>query len=165
MPAGVNASRYRWDFNTYYSQRGRDLVFAGDGGTLGFARWRRLMGFDEHSLALGIRRPGKTKIFVRPNRYEAGRANIVVYNWELLDRVAVDLSSVLAPGTEYEIRDAQNYFAEPVARGTFKGGPIFVPTKFTAMQPPIGNVERIPRHTAPEFGVFVLQAVSGRASR
>ncbi len=31
----------------------------------------------------GSTRPTGVKVFVRPNAYEAGRANIVVYNWDL----------------------------------------------------------------------------------
>jgi hypothetical protein len=44
-----------------------------------------------------------------------------------------------------------------VLRGTYKGGSLLLPMKLTAVHVPVGNVERIPRHTTPEFGVFVLQ--------
>ena len=40
------------------------------------------------STAGSTSRPPGTKVFVRPNRYEAGRANITVYNWNLADTVA-----------------------------------------------------------------------------
>jgi hypothetical protein len=160
MPAGVTPSAYRWDFNSYFSERRGEPVFAGDGGRLGFSRWQQMTGVDRHSQAPGSSRPSKVQIFVRPNRYEAGRANIVVYNWELKDRVAVDVSSVLALGTNYEIRDAQNYFAGPLAQGKYDGAPLLLPMKLSAMPLPVGSVERIPRHTAPEFAVFVLQTVS-----
>jgi hypothetical protein len=102
--------------------------------------------------------------FVRPNRYEAGRANVVVYNWDLKDQVAVDVSSVLTVGDAFEIRDAQNYFDEPVLRGTYKGGPILLPMNLSGMSRPAGNVEQLPRHTTPEFGVFILHTTSGRKS-
>ena len=44
-------------------------------------------------------RPTGTMVFVRPNEYEHGRANITIFNWGLLDSVAVDLSRHLSPGT------------------------------------------------------------------
>lgn len=123
----------------------------------GFSRWRQMTGFDSHSQAVATRRPAGVQIFVRPNRYEAGRANIIVYNWDLRDQVAVDVSSVLSPGANFEIRDAQNYFGDPLVKATYRGEPILLPMNLSRMTLPVGNVERVPRHTAPEFAVFVLQ--------
>ncbi|MFN2516034.1 MAG: hypothetical protein ABR556_07450 [Pyrinomonadaceae bacterium] len=161
MPDGITVSSYRWDFNSYFSER-REPVFANGAGMFGFSSWRQMTGLDGHSQAPGARRPTGAQIFVRPNSYEAGRANIVVYNWELRDQVVVDVSSVLTMGTNFEIRDAQNYFGKPLARGTYKGEPILLPMKLSEMPLPVGNVERRPRHTAPEFGVFVLQTSPGK---
>lgn len=163
LAPGVNTSRYRWDFNSYLSDPGAGPKFANASGTFGFAQWRRTTGVDLHSLASATR-PAGVHVFVRPNRYEAGRAHIVIYNWDLRDRLGIDVSAVLSPGAQFEIRDAQNYFAEPVLRGVYKGEPLVVPTKLTRVTLPIGNVERLPRHTAPEFVVLVLQTVSGGRS-
>jgi hypothetical protein len=159
MPRGINSSAYYWDFNSYLSDGGAGPKFGNDSGSFGFSQWRRVTGLDRNSQVIAAR-PSGVKVFVRPNRYEAGRANIVIYNWDLRDRVAVDVSSILPAGTEFEIRDAQNYFAEPVLRGVYKGGPLLLPTRLSRMTTPIGNVERVPIHTAPEFVVFVLQRVS-----
>lgn len=156
MPAGVNLASYHWDFNSYFST-GREPTFASDTATLGFSRWRQMTGLDGHSQALLNHKPEGVQVFVRPNRYEAGRANIVVYNWDRRDQVAVDVSSVLSVGDNFEVRDAQNYFAEPVARGKYDGRPVHLPMKLSRMTVPIGDVERVPRHTSPEFGVFVIQ--------
>jgi hypothetical protein len=162
MPGGVTLSSYRWDFNSYFSEK-REPVFANEAGMFGFSRWRQTTGLDGHSQA-GVRRPTGAQIFVRPNSYEAGRANIVIYNWEQRNQVVVDVSSVLAVGTNFEIRDAQNYFGKPLASGTYKGEPVLLPMTLSEVSLPVGNVERLPRHTAPEFGVFVLQTVSGKRS-
>ena len=45
-------------------------------------------------------RPTATRVSVLPNRYEAGRAHIAIYNWPLATLVPVDLSASvgLAPG-------------------------------------------------------------------
>jgi hypothetical protein len=83
----------------------------------------------------------------------------VIYNWDLRHSVAVDVSSVLTPGTQFEIRDAQNYFGEPVLRGVYHGGTLQLPTRLSRVTSPIGNVERVPVHTAPQFLVFVLEPV------
>jgi hypothetical protein len=56
-----------------------------------------------------------------PNDYEPGRANIVVYNWNLNSTVAVDVSSAMAVGTRYEVRNVAQLFWAPVASGTTRG--------------------------------------------
>lgn len=160
LPTGMDSSSYKWDFNTYFSSTTAEPSFAGDSQTLSFTRWRQSSRLDQHSQAQANRRPRGIDVFVRPNHYEAGRANIVVYNWDLMDRVAVDVSGLLRAGDYFEVRDAQNYFAEPVAKGAYKGGPLLLPMKLSHIATPIGNVERMPQHTSPEFGVFVIRKLS-----
>jgi hypothetical protein len=100
------------------------------------------------------------RIFVRPNRYEAGRANIAVVNGRKLSTVEVDLAGVLARGARYEIRDVQDYFGRPVVTGVFDGRPVALPINLTRTEIPAGNVQSVPRHTAPEFAAFVVRTVS-----
>ena len=157
MPRGIDSKSYLWDFNTYFSESNVRLKFANDSGAVSFSQWRGTTGFDAHSQMAG--RPSGVKIFVRPNRYEPGRAHIVIYNWDLRETVAVDLSSILTVGAQFEIRDAQNYFGEPVLRGVYNGGPLQLTTRLTKVTTPVGNVERVPEHTAPQFLVFVVESV------
>ncbi len=97
-------------------------------------------------------------IAVRPNRYERGRANIVVYNWNHAASVTVSLAGIVERGARYEVLDAQNFFGAPVRRGTYQGAPIELPmTGLTAAQPN-GRVPRPHVHTAPEFSVFVVRS-------
>jgi hypothetical protein len=62
-------------------------------------------------------KPTGVKTFVRPSAYEAGRANIAVYNWAGQSSVSVDLSGILSNGDGYEIRNAQDFYARPSRRG------------------------------------------------
>src|SRR5262249_45380582 len=56
-------------------------------------------------------RPTGTIVVVRPNRYESGRANIAVYNWDSKSTVDADISAAgLASGDQFEVRDSQNFF-------------------------------------------------------
>ncbi|MGQ0763392.1 MAG: right-handed parallel beta-helix repeat-containing protein [Acidobacteriota bacterium] len=155
LPAAGRSSDYLWDFNRYFAPQ---PAFADGFSTVGFSDWREKTGFDSHSVAIATRKPTGSQVFVRPNKYESGRAHIIIFNWDLRDTVFVDLNSILSPGASFQIRDAQNYFTEPVLEGIYKGGPISLPMKLARLPLPVGNVERIPRHTAPEFAVFVLQA-------
>jgi hypothetical protein len=100
-------------------------------------------------------RPSGAKVILRPNQYEPGRAHIAIYNWDLAASVAVDVSSVLSPGTTYELRNAQDFWAEPVLAGTYTGSPLVVPMQALPAATPIGwPVSLTP--TGPEFNVFVL---------
>ncbi len=107
-------------------------------------------------------RPTGVRVFLRPNPYEAGRAHVVVYNWDLSASVGVDLSSVLAPGTNFEIRNAQNYFASPVLSGTYNGGQVTLPLTGLTPATPVG--QPTPGSTGPEFNVFVVRALAPMAT-
>jgi hypothetical protein len=96
-----------------------------------------------------------TKTFVRPNAYEPGRANIVVYNWDKLSSVAVDVRSVLPNGAPYEVRNAQDFFAAPVMSGTFDGQPLQLPMQGLSVAKPNGPF-KTPAPTGPQFNTFVL---------
>jgi hypothetical protein len=103
-------------------------------------------------------RPTGVNIFVRPNKYEIGRGNITVYNWDLSPTVVVDIASLgLKWGEAFEVLDAQNYFGPPVTTGIYDGQLLVLPMNLTVPAVPASNVERTPRHTAPEFAVFVVR--------
>ncbi|MEZ4273397.1 MAG: hypothetical protein R3C68_18765 [Myxococcota bacterium] len=80
-----------------------------------------------------------TKVFVRPNQYEAGRANIVVYNWDNASSVPVDLSEVLKAGSSYRIMHVYDFFGTPVKQGTYDGGLISLPMNPMPAPRPIGT--------------------------
>ncbi len=165
---GQLAQTSTWDRNAYHggdgtpgrpfhfnnTQTGSDEIFT-------FAGWRAATGFDQNS-TFSSAYPRDTRVFVRPNKYEPGRAHIVIYNWTRQPSVAVDLSKVMPAGTNFEIRDAQNYFGRPVLTGRYDGQPVSIPMNLTEVAPLAGKVTGIDlQHTAPEFGVFVLQAEPG----
>jgi hypothetical protein len=102
------------------------------------------------------------KIFVYKNDYEAGRGNVIIFNWAKSSTVDVDLSPVLSPGDMYEVRDAQNWFKGAVSGtgGTYMGGTVNFPmTGLTAAAPVAISAPQVTSftHTAPEFAVFVVR--------
>jgi hypothetical protein len=98
-------------------------------------------------------------VFVRPNAYETGRANIIVYNWDLSNTVSVDLSSVLTNGDHYVVYNGQNVLASPVAYGTYSGSNVTLP--MTALggltQATLGGGYATPDPAYPEFNVFLVR--------
>ena len=159
MQSGDTTSSYQWDNNTYITGPLGALTFSFNGNSLlNFLLWKTLTGLDTKSMSVINLTPPPTAIFVRPNLYETGRGNIIVYNWDRKDFVTVDLSAVgLRIGDAYEVKDVQNFFGPAVVSGNFDGSPITWPMNLTQMATPIGNVERIPTHTAPEFGAFIIR--------
>ena len=81
-------------------------------------------------------KPVVNKVVVRPNTYEANRANIYVYNWENLPTVDVDLSSAVAVGTPINIMNAQDYYNAPVYSGVYAGGTVALPMTGLTVAPP-----------------------------
>lgn len=151
LEAGSQRSGYVWDNNKYYGSG----LFRFNGSNRNFEAWKSATGLDRNSSYIAGR-PAGVWSFVRPNRYEPGRANIVVYNWNLQSSVPVDVSGVLTPGQLYVVRDAQNFFGPPVASGTYGGGSITIPMTGLTVATPVGNVPSRPSHTGPEFGAFVV---------
>jgi hypothetical protein len=98
-------------------------------------------------------------VFVRPNRYEAGRAHIVVYNWAGASSVGVNVSSVLPAGTAYEVRNAEDFFAAPILSGIFDGQPLQLPMTGLSVAKPTGALLTAPP-TGPKFNAFVLLPLS-----
>ncbi len=134
------------------------MLFALDDRPLGRADWLRATGFDSTS-RFTAERPSGTKIFLRPNRYEPGRANLVIYNWDRQPAVRVDLNGVLARGARFEIRSAMDYLGDPVVSGTFDGALVSLPLNALRVAEPNGGKGTRSR-TLGEFGVFVVRTVS-----
>jgi len=151
-----NPRKYVWDRNTYYGS-GR-FMFAGK--DVDWSGWRERSTLDSAS-KFYAGAPHGTWSFVRPNKYEQGRGNIAIYNWDHKDKVAVDVSGFMPAGATYEVRDAENFYGDPVAAGKFDGKPISIPMSGLLPAQPNGQVPTPPVHTGPEFGAFVIR-VMGR---
>jgi hypothetical protein len=149
--AGSRAG-YNWNNNAYYSSD--PTPFYQNGVSQTFGDWKSSTGFDSSSTLASL--PGGLSVFVRPNRYEAGRGNIIVYNWESRSSVSVDLSPLgLKNGDAYIIHNAQNYFAETIT-GVYLGKPITLPMTGWSAASAVGMNGPVKPCTFPRFGVFVV---------
>src|SRR5262249_48648444 len=86
----TSASGSAWNNNTYYGSN----LFSYNGAGSTFDGWQTKSQADSNS-TFKAGDPKGIWTVVRPNRYEQGRANILVYNWDMAGTVAVDLSGVL----------------------------------------------------------------------
>lgn len=152
---GPTPGIYDWSGNTYYRDpaatawQQNDTAYTFDG-------WKTVTGLGASDAATPGT-PVATQVIVRPNAYEAGRGFVVIYNFAHQDPVSVDLSSVLAPGQHYEIRNVQNVFGAPVASGTYTGALVAIPMGGVAPPRPIGRTSpaQAPK-TGPDFDVFLV---------
>jgi hypothetical protein len=146
---------YSWDNNEYIAgtwPKPFDIGWSVLEDTVDFKGWQTRTGLDKNSkweetawhAARGV------KVFVRPNKYEPGRAHIAVLNWDRAQAMAVDLSGVLKQGQPYRIFNVQKLWDAPVAWGTYDGKPVAVPTLLS--------------WTAPEMDAYlVLPTANGDA--
>jgi hypothetical protein len=166
FPDKVSAEVYDYDNNDYFdnspaAKKGTPRSFSIEGVAssqgavrLTFDEWRQARGWDANS-RFTAGRPTGVEVFVRPNKYEAGRAHIVVFNWDLAPSVDVDVSDILPVGADFEIRSAEDYYGDAVVSGVSSGRPIRVPLDTLSVALPFGYDFK-PPSTRPEFAVFVL---------
>lgn len=120
-------------------------------------QWQNCTGAEMLETAPGQNFTG-TKIFIRTNRYEPGRAHLMIYNWDRHAKVAVNICSILPPGTCYEVRNAGDFFGAPVLSGIFDGEPIELSMTGLSVARPSGGLAT-PPPTGPVFNVFILLPV------
>ncbi len=152
---GPTANLYQWSGNVYY----RDPAAAAwhhDTTGYDFTDWKTATGLGASDNALAGT-PGANWLFVRPNKYEAGRGFVVIYNFASQNPVGVDISGIVATGALYEIRNVQNVYGAAVASGTYSGGTVSIPMNGVAPPKPIGRTapSSAPR-TGPNFDVFLV---------
>ena len=72
--------------------------------------------------------------------------------------MAVDVSAVLPVGTSYHVVNAQNFYGQPIASGTYNGGTISLPMTGLTVATPVGAPA--PASSGPAFGAFILLPTS-----
>lgn len=143
-----------WSGNTHYHDpTAQAWQFTGTSYT--FSGWQGAIGATD---AASATLPNGTQVIVRPNLYEPGRANIIIYNWASLSTVPVPVGSILNSGDTYVVRNVQDLFGTPVASGTYTGGgSISIPMGGVTPPQPIGGSFKPLNKTGPAFDVFVLR--------
>ncbi len=155
-----------WTLATGSDQRWSDNTFFGDPTAVAwrddsndvttFDGWRTQTGFTDPGTYAGSA-PTGVKTVVRPNQYEAGRANIIVYNWAQQSTVSVDVSRILSMGDRYVVQNAEDFYGPPIASGTYTGRSLQLPMVSITPPSPVGIAATQPAPvTGPTFNVFVL---------
>ena len=115
---------YEINDNRYYHDQGCYMLMDGIWRHT-LEEWRMATGWDLTSTFT----PGKPVdawVFLRPNKYEPGRAHLIVYNWPGNATASIDLGSLwdIQVGQRYRILHLDDIWGQPVVHGMFDGSPI-----------------------------------------
>ena len=138
---------YTVDHNTYYDN-GKPKPFkyglrsgAKEDDLHDWAGWQKL-GLDKNSQMLPGKagKPTGTKVFVFANKYEKGRAQLGIFNWDGNDQVGVDLSPALTVGQKFAVYNCLDITqtvarAKPVLTATYDGKPVPFPMRKDKISP------------------------------
>ena len=89
------------------------------------ATWQSATGLDKASRMVAGR-PTDPWLFLRPNRYKAQKALLIVYNWPRKPLVEVPLGKLwgLKPSQPYQVLNVEDIWARPVQQGRFSRDPV-----------------------------------------
>jgi hypothetical protein len=150
-------SAYSWNYNFYNDHNlGYPWPFKLSTNTatkFSFVDWTNFSGFDINS-SYSTAAQTNVEVYVRPNKYDTNRANIIVINWPTNNTVSVNLSGFLRVGQRYQILNGQDPLSGPILTGTYSNAVALPMTNLSAAAP-IGA--KAPPAVSPFFNVFILQ--------
>lgn len=159
------------DYNTYYGLPnnigvGGEFAHGSDTNRPSRRNWQFIqsaLGWEANGVFHTNTWPKTNAIVLRTNKYESGRANLVIYNWLTNSTVTVDISGIgLQHGQRIEVRDVQNYFGTAAVTTTYDTArpTITVPLTLTKATSLIGTQTHFRRdpnlHTSSLFNAFVI---------
>ena len=154
----VRVPGFTWNGNTYYNAGTQSRFGRAGIGTYSFTNWKPQFNYDASSTAVSSAMPNTA--IVRPNSYQRGRANVIIYASSSTTSINVNLSAIgLANGQGYTIKNASDWNGPNVATGTFNSSNpvISLPLNANArsVATPVGRTFT-PATTCPNFCVMVV---------
>lgn len=147
-----------WDFNNYYQIISKEIPFIKNNIGLSWNSWLVDTGFDKNSLYQNGM-PTSNEVIIRPNKYEKGRAHLIVYNWENKSSIDIDPSYITPVGESIYIYDVENIPMGPIKYiKEYKGGIITIDINQALAVKPFGNLAYSPEHTGKDFGTYLIRS-------
>lgn len=115
---------YSAPYNEDCEVRGNVIV----NGGLTINRFKKVAKEENLVLHASDERPAErqSRVMVRPNRYDADRFHVIVFNWTRSPKVNLELGDYLKPGEEFRLMRPTEFFGEPVVESRFAESPISV---------------------------------------
>ena len=151
---------YDWNHNVYDMTWSWPFMFTTNSYHYNFQQWTNASGFDVNSLFASALPTAGIEVYVRTNKYDENRANIVVVNWPMSNTVNVDLTGVLSINDAFTIVNAQNPLGAPVLQGKYSGLPVSLPSTGVSVARATGS-PTVPTETGPLFNAFIVRRYSG----
>lgn len=154
--AGVTA--YNLSGNKYhYVGSQAEPFFVNTVDSFDFAGWKARYSTDADS-TYSTEAPATNEVFVYPNDYDADRLMVVIWNWESLESVSVDVSAVLSAGDTYLARQVTDYFNDTETGTVALDGTITFDMRAGShsVSTPNNYTEPLIDVTFPRFGCFVV---------
>lgn len=173
-------TNWTWEDNAYFGSDATATRWRNQTTDKTHANWKAYTGLGNaggHPDVVTATLPTQARTFARPvNSFEYGRGHVINFNYPGSARLAVDLSTILAPGDNFVVRNVQNYWGATIpvydaptggsVVSTWNGVPVYFPTDGVAPPTPYGfnnaalnawvyqfNVTT----TAPDFDAFVVE--------
>jgi hypothetical protein len=104
-----NVQHRDWASVSWWSPQWRpgNLCYGLKVANVDFSTWRSTSGIGATDQGGSTQPPSTTKTFVWGTPWEQGRATVVVYNWQNLGSVAVNLTGIVPAGWWYRVRNVQ----------------------------------------------------------
>lgn len=95
-------------------------------GGLSINKFKRAVNENNTVIPRGAARPAQPRCVLLPNRYDARRAHLAVFNFGGGKSVKVNVKGFLADGQKFTLKDPKDFFGKPLASGTCAGEEITV---------------------------------------
>jgi len=105
---------------------GGNVIF---NGRLDIKNYRKVIKEDNLIVRRGDTRPQGPKAILLPNKYDANRAHLAIFNWSGASQVEVDTASFLKPGDTFFFKSPKDFYGEPVFAGVCRGSRLECPMK------------------------------------
>lgn len=152
---GSAGSIANWDYNTYYNSNGGTYNWGS------FSAWQSFIngygGYGDANSVEYTSFPSSNTVEVIENYHEAKRTHIIIYNFEDLTNVPVDVEYIYDAGDSIFVYDVENILNGTCAAYEYGGsGSINIPMDLTAMSDTIGGTYTTQLvHSDQDFGVYV----------
>jgi hypothetical protein len=156
-------SNYVFKENNYYYTGTRSDYMGGNSWT----GWRTDFSHLDVNSTMTFAAPSINRVQVSKHA-DGDWGKIAIMNFEGLAAVPVDLSTIVAQGSNFYIYDVEHLEGDPVVQGTYRDGNVSIPMDLTEVTQPFGTRYEsdgtTPQpdviHTPPEFGVYIIKADS-----
>jgi hypothetical protein len=96
-------------------------------GELAINKFKKVVDKGNLALPKGDPRTRGTRIVLNPNKYDAARAQLGIYNGEGKSAVVADLGKFLKKGDKFRLMSATDFYGKPVLKGDYAGTSIRIP--------------------------------------